>query len=1218
MRPIHFFKISSKTIARLFFLIGFLFVLVLVGAVLLLPKIVEHPLAQEKIKTLIAQRLEGQFDIEKIALLYRDGPHISLEQARLETPALAAKIGTAIIWPRIGPLFSGHFLIHKLKLTAPEVEIKIQTGLQPKKGPTTKRSEQIRRMLMSMAAATIQAGVEVENGRLFFVAQEGGHLVNISGLSIRKIALQNRILMKARTNLSKTFYMDVTYDRILKNSKGTLTIGGFKPDLLSAVLFHSADMQLADSNIDLAIDFEADSSGQFKIDAAVTNAMFNVVRHKHRYRFVLDKFLAAYHFKDGAQRLSIDPLRFLSPQLTATVTLTAARPADKNDPLLALVINAKKIKVHTVQAVALDLLGDIPFVKELFSILKSGHVPSVSISLGGSSFKTLGQNINDIEVRGILEAGVVSIPTLDWTLNQASGEIVFKDGYLNGQNLSATYGELYGYQGSLRLGFKRPKNRLHVDAAYKTDLKQIPAILARFVSDSPFAAVFDQWHHIQGQAAGHILLDGPTDKLDVKVTTDKLNLAAAHRKRPLQLDIENAKLTYDGQHIEISDLKGRLNKSSYNQITTSVVLKPTPRIASLAGEVVVHLDDLDADWLSTPAVVNTIGKLEAISGTMPLTIRQMDGLVFKPETWKIESSGLIEQALIRADALPAPLIIQNARLKTHAKGLIFNKAQVRLDDARFDVSGSLSGSWLSFESGHFDISGDVGPKIAAWISKRSQIPPQIRTSAFNIANTHIDWVSKSSLSWEGDLRFENSAQLSANGSLDKDNLHIKKLHLIDRVSEVRAVIDLDRTTNRLGLQATGRLGADTLIAFLTNPFLTHGELKGDVRLVRAANKTLANQISVKLNGSKLQFVLSNQEPIGIEQVALDADGAQIRFEAKDFNWDETQLSAKGTFFLNETQTRFQMTVNADVIDGDFLLTRWPTSDPSTSDAPSTQFWRKPLLGKAQISAKRFHLKKKDWQSVEAQVHLTPQGTDISLTQALFCGIATRGNIRLTSDGVKLDFKAAAESQPLQETIMCLTRKPNRTEGLFNLSGALQADAKKDHLDKALKGSFDFDAGKGRIYGIGVLGRIFARIFNVLNITEIFVGRLPDLSGEGFGFHTIKGRAHFKSGHLIIENLFVDGASMKLFGQGQIDLETTQTDMTVLAAPIKSVDRIVSIIPVIKKIFPQGVVAIPIKISGEINNPSVTPLAPDVVGKGLLNFVQNTLTLPIKLIRWILP
>jgi hypothetical protein len=81
------------------------------------------------------------------------------------------------------------------------------------------------------------------------------------------------------------------------------------------------------------------------------------------------------------------------------------------------------------------------------------------------------------------------------------------------------------------------------------------------------------------------------------------------------------------------------------------------------------------------------------------------------------------------------------------------------------------------------------------------------------------------------------------------------------------------------------------------------------------------------------------------------------------------------------------------------------------------------------------------------------------------------------------------------------------------------------------------------------------------------------------------------------------------------------DMTVLVAPLKTIDVIISKVPLLGKVIggkDAAVVAFPVKIKGKIKDPEVTALSPDAVGGAMVDLVKNTLMLPFQILSPIFP
>lgn len=101
-------------------------------------------------------------------------------------------------------------------------------------------------------------------------------------------------------------------------------------------------------------------------------------------------------------------------------------------------------------------------------------------------------------------------------------------------------------------------------------------------------------------------------------------------------------------------------------------------------------------------------------------------------------------------------------------------------------------------------------------------------------------------------------------------------------------------------------------------------------------------------------------------------------------------------------------------------------------------------------------------------------------------------------------------------------------------------------------------------------------------------------------------------------MIIDSPSMNIICQGLIDISNNQIDVTAVIAPLKTIDFFIEKIPLVKDILRGSLISIPVRISGDMENPSVTPLSPSAVGSGLLGIVKRTLQLPFKLIQPDLP
>ena len=179
---------------------------------------------------------------------------------------------------------------------------------------------------------------------------------------------------------------------------------------------------------------------------------------------------------------------------------------------------------------------------------------------------------------------------------------------------------------------------------------------------------------------------------------------------------------------------------------------------------------------------------------------------------------------------------------------------------------------------------------------------------------------------------------------------------------------------------------------------------------------------------------------------------------------------------------------------------------------------------------------------------------------------------------------------------------------------MRAAGKGDDLTRDLRGKVDFISRNGRIYEGGFL----ARILDFLNITEVLFGKLPDMAKEGFGYNSITVKGSIQRGKMTLEEAVMDGSSLGLAAQGDLDLAKKQVDLVVLASPLRTVDRIIRYIPLVRSILGGTLVALPIKVSGDMADPKITYISPSAIGTRLLNIMEKIIKIPLKIVEPVIP
>ena len=372
--------------------------------------------------------------------------------------------------------------------------------------------------------------------------------------------------------------------------------------------------------------------------------------------------------------------------------------------------------------------------------------------------------------------------------------------------------------------------------------------------------------------------------------------------------------------------------------------------------------------------------------------------------------------------------------------------------------------------------------------------------------------------------------------------------------------------------------------------------------------------------SSLSLHDKNEEITGhvLGKWVLDESGESItgnmRLESAIFTWGDTHLTLEGDMDLSAEGILMDMNLVADGFDWDTIEKLHEPTYTKKNVKQDEASWGLPLQGVLRVKLGHLKYGTNRWSPFHAIVTFGRDRINVEVAEANLCGIATPGNFIISSQSLRLDVKTIARKEALDTALTCLWGQEGLMTGTFDLAGEFGGEGKNHDLVKALEGNAEFTAYDGRIYRLGLLAKLFA----VLNITEIFTGELPDLVRQGFGYKSIKGTAHLHGGKLMLEKGIIDGASMTIACEGDMDFIDRKLNLTILVAPFKTVDRIIKYTPLIGDILGGNLISIPIKVTGDMADPSVTPLPPSAVGSGLLGIMKRTLQLPVNIVQPLLP
>jgi hypothetical protein len=374
-----------------------------------------------------------------------------------------------------------------------------------------------------------------------------------------------------------------------------------------------------------------------------------------------------------------------------------------------------------------------------------------------------------------------------------------------------------------------------------------------------------------------------------------------------------------------------------------------------------------------------------------------------------------------------------------------------------------------------------------------------------------------------------------------------------------------------------------------------------------------------LEGAHLIFPRGGKEPLKIGYANLRANNKTLKVDSATVSFGDNHFVLKGELQASKNVFRVDMDASTDGINVDAIKQALAGKKNSEQPPPAkisgkSSKKNQVLQGIVRLKAKSVTWGRYTASPVLADIELDQNGVRAAITDAALCGISLPGNLRFDDEYVLLNFQPEAAGKQLEQALDCILGKDLRISGIVDLKAKVKARGKSDTLVRALHGKVDIRAKDGCIYSFPLL----AKILSFLNVTELLRGKVPDLNAEGLDYNSIIIKGDLRNGKFVLQEAIIDGTTMQLVGQGEIDIPGNRINLTVLVAPFKTVDYLVSKVPLVSYVLKGTLISIPLRITGKLDNPNIVILSPTAVSKGVLGIMSRTMSLPVKIMEPVIP
>lgn len=1199
--------------------------ILLLGLFLLLPTLINLEVLRERIEANVSKKAGAKLNFQELELDFFPRPYALIRQASLSIPEKAdGTLESLKVYPKIIPLLIGKFRVSELQVKAPDFKVQLPERPQ-KKGQQDKEKafswEAAREKVASgLALATLKAPglvVVVENGRMELFEKKAS-VFQFEAIHAR-VGLPPGVMMLEVTSVSTLWEKLSLVTRVDPDDfkgNGKIDVTHFRPHMLPEHLFPPKAPRVKDSDVNLKLKFETEElrvlGGEVQGSIprlAIDNGNGTVVIKGESLK-------GAFRTDKDKTTVSLSNMNLDYPQGNVRGQFVW----DRATPHISLQLQGKNVDVSSARKAALALAGKFPITHKLCDRMRGGKVPEITFSTHGSTRKGLGK-VEHITLKGNMTEGDIMVQVGQMHWKDVKGEVFISQGTFEAKNLQGRLGQSRAWEGSLTLGLKdlkQKKGPFHLDIALEADLAQLPPILKRIVKNPSFLQQMDLIDDLQGNATGRLVLGDDISSIKTRVNVSKSDLVAKYRPIPYPLEIKRGELFHDGKKIDLKNVNGKLGKSSFSGLSARLDWRKEPYIDAKSGKSRILLDEVYPWLMSYKGLSEGLKNLKSLTGTVELSALSLKGPVLKPKSWKFRVAGEVKDLAVETTLLPTPVTVIRGGFEASPEKISVTDVLTDILGSSLNVSGLVEGYQKGVDKTEMAFSGTMKPETVEWVSGLIHLPRELYLrSPVSIPHANLTWQEGSGATFSGNLAVDNGPKISIDIIQNSEALTVKELLIQDQ--ESNASITFSLKEGEIGFGFAGELHKATLDLCLVENECLEGWIKGDLQGRVSIDQPARSVASGSVKAENIILPWIRNVPTRIENIALDGRQENLKVESAIVTLGDDRITLTGNVGAMAEGFVLDMDLLANEVEWEHVrkILGQDSEDGKEKEAKQAKdSWDLPVRGVVRLRSGSFVYDGFTWSPFHADIAIDRNEVSIGVKEASLCGsIASPGTVSVFPQELQLDFKPAAKGQEFDATLACLANKKGLIVGKFDFDGEVTGRGKHEEVMKFLRGDLQLTAGEGRIYRANMLAKIFA----ILNVTEIFRGELPDLRQEGFAYRSITAKGSLKDGKVVLSELILDGSSMKIFSEGDINLMDKKLDLRVAVAPFKTVDFVVNKIPFVSYILGGSLVSIPMSIKGDWADPAVSPLSTaGAIGSGLLGIIERTLKLPVKLVEPLAP
>ena len=1147
--------------------------LVLLAVILgfLLPYLVNLSTVKDRVTRRLSRTLKAEVSVKTLRLRVFPRPGLSAEGVRIRGKIYLLTVDSLRLYPEVIPLLHRKVVIRDFSLQAPHLVLRL---------PRRKRPFSLRKILEKLPPLpALEARLSRGEVRVF---REETPLLAFSDLSAEVATRPHQILLEAggKASFLQEFHLKGRLHLRKLAAEGLLRLQHV--DLSRWPFWKGFPLhpEKTDLSLDLAYTYE-DSSLLVGFKGQAPCVRF---RKAPELLFSCGVAEGELALRPGAWDLRVKNLVLREPELEGEIRLSRSSQA------YVLSARLKKLNFTQMRGHLTRLFPENRGVKKFLGLVRGGVFSDLEFKSRSPKPSGLFRPENFIlsarvkEGSAHLRRPALNLSGVTGTLTLVMGDLTFRG--------KARLPESAVSRAEVHVHLKDRTAPLSLRAEFSGEAREL---LATACSASRKVAHRLKGWSVRGPVSGTLLLSGTRARPRVELYLHPRRVELKSPLFPWSLTVSGGKFGLKGRRIylagaQVSGAPGNL------RLTASLDFSRRPyrlQVREARGKLAFRV--LRPLVVRYPSGKELLEKYRfSLQGLELVSLSYSGPLVGASFKKDLRVEARLDKGTFYLPSLALPLSFRNLPVSYRQETLSFGPGTIQALGSSLLLAGDkpLASPELSLEG-----SGTVSAGLMRHLYQRFGWPQRFYfKTPFRLKK--LAFSRGGDGSWRLFLRgvSPDGAAVEAEVKKARGLLEIKggKLNYRDKKLE----FGLSRYPGEYDLALEGEISPEVLTAvFETNPGLK-GYFKAHFQARIRPSRPLLSHFKGLLEGG--DFILPVRGSPRILRFSVRGLGRVFRFDQLSVRIGDSDLLLSGRLEAAPKNFHFEGALRSRRLDIPALRTLY---------APRSSRKKRFLLtGHLALDCDRVVLSPgREVQGLKGDLFLYPGAGKVVFSRARFCGLPLSGDYSYGRQK-SLHLSIFEPAGDFARLLPCLSRKKEVIiSGPFAFKADLYLRGKKSLFEEG-KGTLRLESPSGKINRFGLL----AKIFGFLSPIDIFRGQIPSLEEKGFPYQDLLVTGQLYGSRLHLQAVRLEGPGLRLFASGDIFLPEGRLDLVVLASPFKTVDTLISHIPVVGFVLTgrdKMLVSVPIGVKGSYHHPTILPLDPKAIGEGVFGLFKRVFQLP---------